>query len=268
MQSLIYPTKILKLTQNYNMGSHYPASHGYPFSYPIDEACEDEKRSWFYAPCDLIIKRIYGVNNKGTNTIWLQSKSKVKLANGKESYITLMVIHPEDDDLKKVKVGQEYKQYSKIFREGRDGNATGFHFHIEISTCEFSKLLNHGWIKNNKGTWVMTPCAIKPEEAFFVDKSFTKIINTKGLKFKELAKEKKQILHLPATAEKWRVYKLNVAPVVGNECGYLRPANFGGLDYEIQRWIKYKDVCIIKTRDFGEVQIYVAKSTGATITEN
>ena len=274
MQRLIYPSKVMNITQNYNGStSHYAESHGKPFDYPIDEACADGGRDYFYAPCDLIIKRIYGVGSKGTNTIWLQSVSKVKLANSKESYVTIMVIHPEDDDLKKLKIGQKFKQFEKIFREGKDGHATGNHFHIVVSDCEFSKLLNKGWVENNKGQWVMTPNAIKPEEAFFIDKKFTKIKNAGGLKFKEIsvaptpapAPTKKQKLYLPASAKRWRVYKLNVVPRVGNECGYLYPAKFGGLEYDILRWTKYKDVCVIKTRDFGEVQIYVAKSTGAII---
>lgn len=273
MQSLVYPSKVLNLTQNYNMGSHIPASHGTPCSFPIDEACSDGGRDYFYAPCDLVIKRIYGVGNKGTNTIWLQSKNKVKLANGKETYITIMVMHPNDDDLKKLKVGQTFKQYEKIFREGKDGHATGNHFHMEISCYEFNKLSNHGWIQNNRKEWIMSPGGMKPEDAYLVDKSFTKIKNTRGLKFKELsavptptpAPTKKQKLYLPASAKRWRVYKLTVVPRVGNECGFLYPAKFGGLEYDILCRTKYKDVCVIKTRDYGEVQIYIAPSTGAVI---
>lgn len=74
----------------------------------------------------------------------------------------------------------------------------------------------------------------------------------------------KQILYLPASAEKWRVYSLDKAPVVGNECGYLLPSKFGGLEYEIEGFSQ-EDVAIITTRDFGKVQIYVAPSTGAII---
>lgn len=190
MQYLIYPTKTMRLTQNYNGStSHYDESHGIPCAYPIDEGCSDSGRDYFYAPCDLVIKRIYGVGNKGANTIWMQSVDKVKLANGKESIVTIRVTHPEDDDLSKYKVGQKINQYVKMFREGGDGGGNlryGNHFHIEINTCEFSKLTNKGWIKNNKGAWTTSPNSIKPEEAFFVDKSFTTIVDTKGLKFKNL----------------------------------------------------------------------------------
>lgn len=73
-----------------------------------------------------------------------------------------------------------------------------------------------------------------------------------------------QTLILPASADTWRVYPMGVAPVVGNECGKLLPSKFGGLEYEIKGWTQ-PDVAIIQTRDFGEVQIYVAPSTGAII---
>ena len=73
-----------------------------------------------------------------------------------------------------------------------------------------------------------------------------------------------QTLSLPASADSWRVYPMGVAPVVGNECGKLLPSKFGGLEYDIKGWTQ-PDVAIIQTRDFGEVQIYVAGKTGAII---
>lgn len=75
---------------------------------------------------------------------------------------------------------------------------------------------------------------------------------------------KKKSVYLPKTATSWRVYKTNVAPVVGNECGYLYPSKFGGLTYEILA-TPQTDVVTIQTRDYGKVNIYVAKSTGAVI---
>lgn len=271
MQYLKYPVKTMGISQNYNgKYSHYGESHGNPCAYPIDDACSDSGRDYFYAPCDLVVKRVYGVGNGGTNTIWMESKEKVKLANGKESYVTIMVIHPNDDTLKSFKAGQTYKQGAKMFLEGKDGNATGYHFHIEVATCKFSELKNNGWVKNNKGYWVISNKAIKPEDAFYVDKSFTKIKNSAGLKFKDLQKEnanKKSQLYLPADATSWRVYKMGVQPVKGNECGFLRPSKFGGLTYDILGYTS-DNVAIIQTRDYGKVQIYVAKSTGAIIKES
>lgn len=184
MQKAIYPTKVLKITQNYDgKTSHYSESHGKPCAYPIDENCGTTKRDYFYAPFDLVVKRIYGVGGPGTNTIWLESKEKVKMANGKSSYVTIRVTHPNDDTLKKFKVGQVYSQYERMFMEGDDGQATGFHFHIEVNNCQFKDLTNNGWVKNNKGAWVTSPNSMKPEDVFFIDKSFTKVVQTNGLKF-------------------------------------------------------------------------------------
>lgn len=72
-------------------------------------------------------------------------------------------------------------------------------------------------------------------------------------------------LYLPASATSWNVYPLNKQPVVGNECGRVLPSKFGGLEYDILRWTIPNLVCVIRTRDFGEVQIYVANGTGAVI---
>ncbi len=187
MQKLIYPTKVMNITQNYNgKTSHYPESHGKPCAYPIDENCGTSGRGYFYAPCDLVVKRIYGVGNAGTNTIWLESQEKVEIANGKTTWITIRVTHPNDDTLKKYKVGQKFKQYDRMFLEGNDGQATGYHFHIEVNTCKFKDLTNNGWVKNNKGYWVTSPNSIEPENAFYVDKEFTTIKGAAGLKFKNL----------------------------------------------------------------------------------
>ncbi len=202
MQYLKYPTKVMNITQSYSgRASHILASTGIPKSYPVDDNCGDEGRSSFYAPCDLKVKRIYGVGNAGINTIWLESKEKVKLSNGTESYITILVIHVEDEDLKKIKIDQSFKQGEYLFKEGRDGFdrgfASGYHFHIEVATCKFEELSNNGWKQNSKGSWVISKNSIKPEEAFYVDKSFTKIKGTAGLKFKELPSEIEEITVYP-----------------------------------------------------------------------
>ena len=75
---------------------------------------------------------------------------------------------------------------------------------------------------------------------------------------------KKKTVILPASASSWRVYPTNKAPVIGNECGYLYPSKFGGLTYDILA-TPQTDVVTIQTRDYGKVNIYVAKSTGAII---
>jgi N-acetylmuramoyl-L-alanine amidase len=76
--------------------------------------------------------------------------------------------------------------------------------------------------------------------------------------------KKKLYVKLPKSASSWRAYPLGKAPVKGNEVAKLNPAKFGGLEYEILRYSQ-TNVAVIKTQQFGEVQIYVAPSTGAEI---
>ena len=184
---LTYPFKTMTITQSYTgTTSHLPHTTGYPKDYPIDEAGKDTGRDPFYAPCKLKVIKIYGVGNRGTNTIWLQSTEKVALANGKTDYITLMLIHPNDSDLRRLYIGQKFNKHDVVCYEGTNG-ATGNHIHMAIG---MGIMTDGGWNQNSKGKWVLSTShgTIKPEDAFYIDKSFTKIVQTKGLKFKEVPK--------------------------------------------------------------------------------
>lgn len=190
MQYLKYPCKTMNITQSYlGKYSHAPNVSGNPKDYPIDEAGADTGRDYFYAPCDMKIVRIYGVKASGTNTIWLESLEKVMTPSGMLK-ITIMVIHPEDDDLLKLKVGQIFKQGDKAFREGKDGNASGNHFHISVASGVIGAT---GWVENDKGSWVIKTdgVALKPEVAFFIDEDTT-IKNSGGLTFKKIEQMTKE----------------------------------------------------------------------------
>ncbi len=196
----------MRITQNYNGStSHYGHSHGTPKDYPIDEGGSDGGRDPIYAPCKLIIKRIYGVGTSGVNTLWCESANKVKLANGKTDYIALQVTHPNDSDLRRLKVGQTIAKGAVLCYEGTDG-ASGNHIHLSVGR---GKLSGNGWVKNSRGKWVLTTTGgtLKPEDAFYIDPKFTKIVNSAGLTFKQL----------PTGAAKWPVgdYKVTsaLAPV-------------------------------------------------------
>ena len=186
---LIYPTKIMEITQDYNgITSH--CYHAYSrdniVDFPIDEACGNTSRSYFYCPCDeMKIVRIYGIGTKGTNTIWLQSTKKVYFANGTSDYVTIMVTHPNDDTLKNLSVGQIFKRKEAMFLEGDDGEAYGFHFHIAVGKGSAGSGV---WIENVNERWVLSTAhgTCKPEEAFFIDKTFTKVKKDYDLKFKYL----------------------------------------------------------------------------------
>lgn len=190
---LTYPLKNMNITQSYSgSASHLPHTTASFKDYPIDEAGKDTKREYMYCPCDeMVIKRIYGVGGKGTNTVWLESKKEVCFADGTSDYFTLMVTHPNDDDLKNLKIGQVFKRGEKLFREGTDGNASGNHFHLSGGK---GKMKGIGWVSNSNGKWVLNVFnkTEKPEKLFFVDKEFTKIKKSGGLSFKLLPDEKEQ----------------------------------------------------------------------------
>ena len=182
---LIYPMKVMKISQGYSGNySHAPHSAGTPKDYPWDEAGADSGREYCYCPCDKMkIVKIYGVGASGTNTIWLESTSKVDFADGTNDYVTILITHPNDDDLKKLKKGQTFTRGQQICREGTDGRATGNHFHFAVGK---GKMTGTGWTYNTKRAWVIstTNGSCKPEAAFYIDKNFTKVINNQGLKFK------------------------------------------------------------------------------------
>jgi N-acetylmuramoyl-L-alanine amidase len=72
---------------------------------------------------------------------------------------------------------------------------------------------------------------------------------------------------LPASDPTWTVYKLGRPCVKSNPAniaGVLKPAKFGGLNYEILK-DNGNGIYEIQTGDFGRVQIYAAPSTGAVI---
>lgn len=185
---LIYPVKVMNITQTYSgKTSHNPNMVGKPSDYPIDEAGENTGRQYMYCPCDeMVVRRIYGVGNGGTNTLWLESTDKVIFADRTSDYFSLMIIHPNDDDLKKISVGQVFKRNEKICREGTDGVSSGNHFHFSGGK---GKIKGSGWEENNLGKWVLTVKnkTAKPEKLFYIDEDFTTIKSSKGLSFKALS---------------------------------------------------------------------------------
>lgn len=184
---LTYPCKVMNVTQGYSGNySHGPHNTGSPKDYPWDEACENTGRSPLYCPCDeMVIKRI---STAGTNTIWLESTSKVYFADGTSDYVTLMITHPNDGDIKRLQVGQKFKRGDAVCYEGTDGNATGNHFHLSAGK---GKMKGNGWVQNPNKKWVLT-CTngtYKPEELFYIEKKVTTVKKSNGITLKELPKE-------------------------------------------------------------------------------
>ena len=77
--------------------------------------------------------------------------------------------------------------------------------------------------------------------------------------------ETKKYLNLHPYLSKWNVYKTNVAPVSGNQCGALNPKYYGGLSYEILG-NPQADVYTISTSSYGKVNIYAPRDNDSSIT--
>ncbi len=187
MNYLIYPFKKLAITQRYDETfSHGANYNGTPRDYSIDDnGGTTAKDSYFYCPCEsMTVKKIYGIGSSSTNTVWLESNNIVKGPNF-EDYVTILLMHTEDEDLKDVSVGKTYTFGEKVLLEGKDGYATGNHFHMSIGKGKFK---DAGWLRNSQGAWVIdtTGGAIKPEDAMYLDESFTTVINSRGIVFEKL----------------------------------------------------------------------------------
>ena len=192
MNYLTYPLKVMNITQGYNDNyTHKRHSDGNLKDYPIDDACGSGNNSYFYCPCDeMVVKKVYGVGLRASNTIWLESTTPV-ITPTFTDYITIMIVHPEDKDLKNVYVGRKYQRDEALFPKGADGFATGPHFHITLGR---GKMSGSGWAKNNLGLWILktTGYNIKPEHGMFIDKNFTTIKNTRNIEFLSLNDEEKE----------------------------------------------------------------------------
>lgn len=187
MNYLIYPIKIMNITQTYkNDFSHSRHAVGTPKDYPIDDNCgATGPNGYFYCPCDaMTVKKIYGVGSSSTNVLWLESTTPV-ITPTFTDYVTIMIGHIEDAELNKLKIGQTFTRKEPIAIEGKDGFATGEHFHIVVGRGKFK---GSGWVKNTNDIWVIntTGGSVKPEDAFFIDNTFTTVKNSAGLNFLDL----------------------------------------------------------------------------------
>ena len=187
MNYLIYPIKIMNITQTYkNDFSHSRHTVGTPKDYPIDDNCgATGPNGYFYCPCDaMTVKKIYGVGSSSTNVLWLESTTPV-ITPTFTDYVTIMIGHIEDAELNKLKIGQTFTRKEPIAIEGKDGFATGEHFHIVVGRGKFK---GSGWVKNTNDIWVIntTGGSVKPEDSFFIDNTFTTIKNSAGLNFLDL----------------------------------------------------------------------------------
>lgn len=178
MEYFTYPMKTMSISQNYNQGNHLPHWKGaLTKDYPIDDCGIDKGRDYCFAPVNMVVVKKY--TDPWTNAIVLESVNKVKTPTG-EYKIYMSLTHPNDDDMKKVRIGQKIAKCQAICKEGTDGNATGNHLHITVGIAPFNKIKQN----SNKKYCFVGKSVKKPEEIFYIDNDFTKIKNAGSIKWK------------------------------------------------------------------------------------
>lgn len=149
---------------------------GHKGTYAIDLVGKDRGTDDLYAPFDGIITKIYSIDNM-QNFVWLESKYKVKFADGSYDYATVMTGH--DNNIDDLYVGKEIKKGECYYQEGDSGKSTGNHIHLEVGK---GKTTEKGWIKNDDGRYQIEN-HVFPSDVFYIF-SNTTIIDDKGLNFK------------------------------------------------------------------------------------
>ena len=204
MEKAIFPMKYYNLTQGYFNSTTHKGT------YALDNAGKDTGKDEIYAPFSCKVTKLY-VKAGHAYTVWLTSLNKVLCANGKQEYLTLMIVHPED--IANLKVGQTFSQGQLVCHEGKTGNATGNHAHLElgIGTC--------GWHQNSYKTW-MIDNPVKLEE-YMVLRSDSVVMNDiyKGNRYSFKKEDEVQTPTEPSTNDslgiKYATSDLNVRTGAG-----------------------------------------------------
>lgn len=159
-QRAYFPMDILNVSQGFGgvSGTH-------KLSYAMDFSGGSSKKEKVYAPFDCKVTKLFQPKDtrKSANTVWLTSTNKVLCPNGYYGYLTVSITHP--DEISNMKMGMEYKQGDLICYEGRTGNATGDHIHLEVA-----KGTKAGWKQEkdkNYSEYVILN-SVKPEDYLFL----------------------------------------------------------------------------------------------------
>ena len=181
---MIYPLKNMRITCRYDEGSHKGHNTNVTdgnIDYPIDDGGIDTGKDAIYCPCDeMKITAIRGVGNPNvTNTIWLVSTSKV-ITPSFVDIVFMTLTHSDDADIKDLYVGKTFKRGEVICHEGTNGT-TANHIHIVCGRGSADT-----WVQNSNNKWVIKGDSKKPEEVFFIDKEFTKVLNSGNLNWEYL----------------------------------------------------------------------------------
>lgn len=172
------------------------------------------------------------VNDNSPVELWAGNYVIIEHGNG---YIS-RYNHLEYNSIK-CNVGDIVEEGFEFAREGQSGYATGVHLDFEVK-------LNDNYVD--------------PTEYALGKESLPE--------YQEAPIGGTEYLNLSPEADTWRVYAMDVQPIVGNECSTLYPSRFGGLSYTIHGYTM-DNVAIIETRDYGQVQIYTAHELASITNE-
>lgn len=175
MQKCKFFMEHLRVTQGYgyDANGNVKASYSHAGSYALDLGGKDTGLSWAYAPCDVIVKRIYG----NYNAVWFETLEEVMCADGQARKLVFMLLHMNNSDKNAIglTVGKVIRQGEKFYREGTAGNVTGAHIHMEVGLAPFTPT---GWAVNAHGVWKINN-QLKPHEIFILGRD-VEVLNDGG----------------------------------------------------------------------------------------
>lgn len=186
MQKVLFPMKVLRITQGYGLPVDGVAADTYSHtgSYALDLGGTDTGAEYVYAPCDVVVKRHY--KGSGYNAVWFQTVEPVLCADGQQRELVFMFLHANDNVITElgITVGKTFAQGEKIYKEGT-GGGVATHVHLEVGLAPFS---GTGWAKTSyvddrgANVWIINNKLI-PSEIFYLEDTTT-VLNDYGYNWK------------------------------------------------------------------------------------
>ncbi len=158
MKQLLFPMQNLRVTQGYGVAHEGvpPARYSHAGSYALDLGGADTGADWLYAPCDMVVRRVYGVYN----AVWFESLEPLESIG---TTVIMLCLHMNNADKAALGIrrGKIFRQGERCYREGASGNVTGTHVHIELGRGPFA---GTGWKRNAQGVWMINSPLIPSEQ--------------------------------------------------------------------------------------------------------
>lgn len=175
MAKMYFPMDTLRVTQGYGVtyGSVKANTYSHAGGYALDLGGADGGADWLYAPCDMVVRRVYG----SYNAVWFESLEPI---DGVGGTVIMLCLHMNNADKEAlgIKIGKVFKAGEKCYREGMAGKVTGTHVHLEIGK---GPMKGTGWKENAQGVWVINEPLVPSE--VLVLATGTKVLNDGGYKW-------------------------------------------------------------------------------------